>query len=160
MVIEQTASRAGITDAQNRTFRYWVIAAGVYNLLAFVPMALPGLYQNYYNLNNDLNTALGLGGQPGVPPSEGINMLLVNLGGLVIVGLGFMLFYAARDLPHRWGIPVINALTRLAALGLLWYYVAVEDVARVMLLFGLVDILFIAVFLYYGAKMRGAASAG
>lgn len=160
MVTEHSTTQSQITPAQLRGFRYWVIAAGVYNVLAFVPLALPGVYRNYYNLNNNLNSALGLGGQPGTPPSEGINMLLVNLGGLVLVAMGFVLFYAARDLHHRWGIPVINALTRLAAVGLIWYYAAVEDVARVMLLFSVVDILFAAVFLYYGAKMRGAVSAG
>ena len=55
---------------------------------------------------------------------------------------------------NRWGIPVVSGVTRLVALGLIWYYTAKRNSLRLMLLFTLPDLAFATAFFYYAAKLR------
>ncbi len=145
---------SGLSEKQLRTFRRLTAAAGVENLLIFAPVALPKLYVRYYAMNNRLNASLHLGGEEGRPPAEGVNKLFVNLTGILGSAMGVALIYAARDLPNRSGVPVVSAIARLVAAAVIWYYVAAERVARVMLLFTVPDIIFSGAFLYYAARLR------
>lgn len=148
----------GLTERQLRRFRRLTTAAGVENLLIFLPLALPRLYEGYYRMNNRLNRQLGLGGDNGVPPTEGINKLFVNLTGLLGSTIGIALIYAARDIQNRWGVAVTSATSRLLAVGLIWYYVFTARVARVMLLFTVPDLIFAGAFLRYAARLRRGRS--
>lgn len=145
---------SGLSEKQLRMFRRLTAAAGVENLLIFAPVALPKLYARYYRMNNRLNRLLRLGGEEGLPPSEGINKLFVNMTGILGTTMGAALLYAARDIPNRWGIPVVSATSRLVSIGVIWHYVAAERVARVMLLFTVPDIIFSGAFLYYASRLR------
>lgn len=146
----------GLSERQLRRFGRMTAAAGVENLAIFAPVALPRLYERYYAMNNRLNRALRLGGEDGRPPEEGINKLFANLTGILGSAMGAALIYAARDIPNRWGVPVVSATARLVAIAVIWYYVARERVARVMLLFTIPDIIFSAAFLYYATRLRRA----
>ena len=150
----------GLTDSQWRTFLRWVLGGGLENLAIFSPVALPGLYKSYYQTNNKLNRRLRLGGEDGVPPSEGVNEQFVNLTGILGAAMGGALIYASRDLPNRWGIPVVSAVARLVAVAVIWYYVMARNVARVVLLFTAVDIAFAGAVLYYAARIRRSRRGG
>ncbi|MDP9353616.1 MAG: hypothetical protein M3P51_19010 [Chloroflexota bacterium] len=144
----------GLSERQLRTFRRMSAAAGIENLAIFAPVALPGIYQRYYAMNNRLNRALRLGGDDGRPPEEGINKLFVNLTGILGSAMGLALLYAARDIRNRSGVPVVSAVARLVSVALIWYYVARERVARVMLLFTIPALIFSTAFLYYAKRLR------
>ncbi|MBA2362064.1 MAG: hypothetical protein H0V86_00850 [Chloroflexia bacterium] len=144
----------GLSARQWRIFRRLTAAAGVENLLIFAPVAIPKLYAGYYRMNNQLNARLRLGGEAGRPPAEGINKIFVNLTGILGSAMGVALLYASRDLPNRSGIPVVSAIARLVAVAVIWYYVATERVARVMLLFTAPDVLFSGAFLYFASRQR------
>ncbi len=130
------------------TFRKWVLGAGIFNIGAAFPLALPVAYKSYYALLNTLNEAMGLGGQPLIPPTEGMNMLAVNTAGSSLTLVGVMLIYAAFNLEQRAGIPTINAIARILFAVLVVYYTAVEDTARILLVIAGIDVLIAIMFLY------------
>ena len=137
-----------------RSFRRWVVAAGVFNLASSAPLALPLLYRQQYHLLNRVNDALGLGGRELAAPAEGVNMLFVNTAGLILCSVGVMLLYAARNLRERYGIALANAVTRVLWALLVIFYVLTEDLARVMLSFAATDLLFAAALIYHAAQGR------
>ncbi len=144
----------GLTDAQLRAFRRWVLAAGTENLLVFPPLVLPHLYERYYRSNNRLNNLLRLGGAEMIPPEEAINKMYVNLSGAFGSTMGALLIYSAADLQNRWGIPLANAITRLIFVALIWYYAKTENINRSVALFAALDLIFSATFIYYASKSR------
>ena len=145
-------------DPVPRAFRFWVIGAGVFNLLSSSGLAIPAAYAQQYRMLNSINRGLGFGGDLLLPPREGVNMLFVNTAGLMLFSVGVMLIYAARDLKNRSGIPCVNALTRIIWAGLIVYYVLTEHVARILLTFAVTDLIFAAVLLYYTAHRRAQVS--
>jgi hypothetical protein len=67
---------------------------------------------------------------------------------------GVFVLYAARDPLLRWFIPAANAAGRSIFFGVILYYVVVYDIARIVLLIGLVDVLISGVFGYYLFSLR------
>jgi len=74
-----------------KSFQKWVFGAGILNVVAAFPLAMPFLYRPYYALFNSLNHEMGLGGMDLEPPVEGVNMLLINTAGLALALVGLML---------------------------------------------------------------------
>jgi len=137
-----------------RAFRFWALAAGIFNLASSSGLAVPVLYRYQYQMINRTNHLLGLGGDALAAPREGVNMLFVNTAGLILCSVGMMLIYASRDLRNRSGIPCFNALTRILWAGLIIYYVVAENLARILITFAVTDLIFAAVLLYYVAQTR------
>lgn len=143
-----------MNDSGQRAFRTWVLGAGVFNLVSSFGLAMPFLYAYQYRMLNTANRALGFGGDPLIAPREGVNMLFVNTGGLILCSVGLMLIYAAQDLKNRSGIPCFNALTRVIWAALIFYYVLTENLARILITFAVIDLIFAAVLFYYVAQGR------
>lgn len=142
-------------DSTLRSYRRWVLAAGVYNILFGLPLAIPALYKKNYQSSNKTNNLLHLGGESSTPPREGINKLFVNLFGMVLCIVGLNLIYASRDLRNRTGIPVINILGRTFGSLLIWYYTINNNIVRIMAVLSVVDMAFASAFIYYATKLRG-----
>lgn len=134
--------------------RKWVIGAGMFNIIVAFPLAVPVLCERYYALFNALNASLGLGGRALVPPVEGANKLFVNTAGLALALIGILLIYAAGNLRERMGIPFFNAILRLMFPFLLLYYVLAENIARILIVFGIIDIVIAANFFFYMFHLR------
>lgn len=128
-------------------FRKWVLGAGIFNLVAASPLAMPFSFRDYLALLDTLNSNLGWGGRTLTPPSDPFGMLAVNTAGLALALVGAMLIYASANLEERVGIPLLNAIARLVFTGLVVYYVLTADLARVILLIALVDAVIAFVFL-------------
>ena len=137
-----------------RAFRFWALAAGIFNLASSSGLAVPVLYRYQYQMISRTNHLLGLGGDPLVAPREGVNMLFVNTAGLILCSVGMMLLYASQDLRNRSGIPCFNALTRVVWAGLIIYYVVAENLARILITFAVTDLIFAAALFYYVARTR------
>ena len=146
-------------DSEPGAFRFWVLAAGVFNLISSSGLAFPVLYRFQYHLLGAINERLGLGGDALVAPREGVNMLFVNTAGLILCSVGLMLIYAAQDLKNRSGIPCLNALTRVVWAALIFYYVLAENLAHILITFAVTDLIFAVVLFYYVAQARRRALA-
>ena len=81
-------------------------------------------------------------------------MLIVNMAGLAVLLIGLMLIYASADLEKRRGIPLLNGICRLIFSILVVYYVATEDIARMLLGVAMIDFVIGGVFLYYLFELR------
>ena len=128
-------------------FCKWVLGAGVFNLVAAFPLAMPFSYRGYLALLDALNTSLGWDGRALTPPEDAFGMLAVNTAGLALALVGAMLIYTAANLEARAGIPLMNAIARLIFTGLVVYYVLIADLARVILIIALIDAVIAAAFL-------------
>jgi hypothetical protein len=145
--VKQTASAK-----TSGAFRVWVIVAGVYNILNSFAMMVPFLNKSYYRMLSGSSRMFG--GAEILPAADPVNMLFVNTAGLVLVLVGAMLLYAARDLKNRSGIPLLNAVARTLWALLVIYYTIAQDLPRLFLTFAAVDIIFAAAFFYYVSKAK------
>jgi Ca2+/Na+ antiporter len=154
LYLEELGRSIMMNDAASAPFRKWVLGAGIFNTIAAFPLSMPYLYKYFYAFLKSVNAAMGLGGTELIPPKEGVNVLLVNTAGLAVVLVGLMLIYASADLKNRRGIPFLNAIARLIFCGLLIYYLLVEDIARILIAYVLIDTFIACVFLYYIFRLR------
>lgn len=145
--VKQTASAR-----TTRAFRVWVIVAGVYNIVNSFAMMVPFLNKSYYRMLSSSSRMFG-GGEI-LPAADPVNMLFVNTSGLVLVLVGAMLLYAARDLKNRSGIPLLNAVGRTVWAVLVIYYTLAQDLPRLFLTFAAVDVTIAAAFYYYVWKAK------
>jgi hypothetical protein len=143
-----------MTDARCSSFKKWVFGAGLFKVIIGFPVALPFLYEQYYKLFDALNSALGLGGAPLVPPAEPANLFLIHIAGMEVCLVGIILLYASRNLRDRMAIPLSNALVHGLFVFLVLYYVMARGVARILLSFAVVDAVLSIVFLYYIFALR------
>lgn len=146
------------TDTERRTkqFSAFLVASGLFNIVLAAPLMVPELYVHYLALLWELNGLVGLGGREPVAPEGGVAALLINTAGIDLVLIGLIVLYAARDPLARWFIPAVNAVARTVFAGVIVYYVAVYDIARIVLVIGILDILISAVFACYLFSLRGA----
>lgn len=151
-----------MSDTDNRKikrFRSFLVFSGLFNIALAAPLMIPELYRDYIAVLWELNGLLSLGGQEPVAPSGGVNALLINTAGIDLVLIGVFVLYAARDPLLRWFIPAANAAGRSVFFVVILYYVIVYDIARIVLLIGLVDVFISGVFGYYLFSLRSLIGA-
>ena len=149
--VKQTAKQTASAKT-TQAFRVWVIVAGVYNILNSFAMMVPFLNKSYYRMLSGSSRMFG--GAEILPAADPVNMLFVNTAGLVLVLVGAMLLYAARDLKNRSGIPLLNAVGRTVWAVLVIYYTMAQDLPRLFLTFAAVDVTIAAAFYYYVWKAK------
>jgi membrane-bound ClpP family serine protease len=131
------------------TFKKWVVGAGLFNIIAAFPLAMPFTVDSFYSFWNYLNHLLNLGGQDMVLPTDGNTLLWVNTCGLALFLVGCMLLYASGDLENRVGVPLLNGIVRVVFSILVVYYVIVADISRIIMVIAIIDVIIGAVFFYY-----------
>jgi hypothetical protein len=144
---------------QIKRFRFFMVFSGLFNIVLAAPLMIPEFYRDYIAVIWKLNGFLSFGGQEPVAPSGGVNALLINTAGIDLVLIGVFVLYAARDPLLRWFIPAANAAGRSVFFVVILYYVVVYDIARIVLLIGLVDVLISGVFGYYLFSLRSLIGA-
>lgn len=127
----------------------WTLGAGIFNVIAAFPLSMPFLYRQYYALFNSINSMFGLGGREVFPPAEGENMLFINTAGLALVLVGMLLIYASNNIRYRIGIPFLNAIVRMVFSFLLLYYIFTENILRILMVIGVIDIVIAISFFYH-----------
>ncbi|PCH66673.1 MAG: hypothetical protein COC06_12375 [Bacteroidales bacterium] len=132
-----------------KTFKKWVLGAGVFNVIVAFPLAIPFTANYFYTFWNFLNHLFNLGGQDLVLPKDGNNLLWINTCGLALFLVGLMLLYASRDLKNRMGIPLLNGIIRVVFSIFVVYYVVVADISRIILIIAIIDVIIAIVFFYY-----------
>lgn len=131
------------------SFRKLLLASGMFNIVLTSPLIPPRLHGSYIAWLSELNTALGLGGEVPVVPTEGAAALLVNTAGIGLVLVGMFVIYAAGDPLARWAIPAINAVGRAVFAAIVVGYVVADDIARVVLVIGIFDVVIGAGFWWF-----------
>lgn len=142
------------SERKIRQFRAFLIFSGLFNIVLAAPLMVPELYTHYLTLLWKINGLFGLGGQEPIPPSGGVSALLINTAGIDLVLIGVFVLYAARDPVSRWFIPAVNAVARTFFACVIVYYVLVYDIARIVLVIGIVDVMISGVFLYYLLSLK------
>ncbi len=136
-----------------KALKNWVIGAGVFNVIAAFPLAMPFTVNSFYAFWNFLNHSLNLEGQDFVLPENGNNLLWINTCGLALFLVGLMLLYASRDLENRMGIPLLNGIIRVIFSILVVYYVVVFDISRIILAIAIIDVIIGIMFFYHYYKI-------
>jgi len=150
--MSSAAAKQTASGKTSKAFNTWVIVAGVYNILNSFAMMVPFLNKSYYRMLSSSSRVFG--GAEILPAADPVNMLFVNTAGLVLVLVGAMLLYAARDLKNRSGIPLLNAVGRTVWALLVIYYTLAQDLPRLFLTFAAIDVTIAAAFYYYVWKAK------
>jgi hypothetical protein len=130
-------------------FSLWVFWTGLFNILAYIWMTCPRTLETFLNLTNSLNKALRLGGAPLLVSGNVNDVLLINILGMIVVFLGVMLIMAALEIEKRAWFVFLEGLIRIFAFLFILYAILFMNAARILLLFGLADLIIGIIYLYY-----------
>lgn len=131
-----------------------LLFSGLFNIVFALPLLLPCTYQWYLNLLGSINAMLGLGGLSITMPVDGVHALLINTAGIDLVLIGAIVVFASLDPVNRRTIPLLNAVGRTLFFIIIAYYIFAYNIARVILFFGIADILISIGFIYYYYKLN------
>ena len=119
---------------ENR-YRKIVRFGGVYDLIATLPLALPGLVSMQLETLEKIQKGLGLSGQ--FPVFEPFQLFFLNLFGSLAVIWGVLRIIKPEPL-----LGLTDGIARAGLSGLMLYYLIVWNIPQVVVLFVVPEILF------------------
>lgn len=145
----------------NRLKKVLVINSVVSILFTFM-LILPSTYGKYLDLLNNATLYFHLGGSLFVAPTDGVYILLVNTVGIDMALIAVFIIYASQDVFNRQPIIIFYMITRILLFLMNLYYYFGFNTPKAMMLFGIVDFIFILTEMYYFSKIlnRGRISNG
>lgn len=116
---------------------YWKIvrAGGIYDVVATVPLALPGLVSVQLQTLEKIQQGLGLSGQ--FPVFDPFQLFFLNLFGSLAVIWGVLRIIKPEPL-----LGLTDGIARAVLSGLMLYYLVVWNIPQVVVLFIVPEILF------------------
>jgi hypothetical protein len=137
-----------------KQFKSLLRFSGIFNIASAALLIIPVVYEYYLLFFNDINLALGLGGQPVSIPTNPLNALLINTAGIDLVLIGAIVLVVSKDPLRNRTIIILNSIGRLLFAFIIGYYVIVADLIRIIIVFGLIDVFISMGFLYYLNKTK------
>lgn len=137
-----------------KQFRGILVFSGLFNIIFASPLLIPEISNYYLFFISSLNDALHLGGMAFSLPSNPVHSLLINTAGIDLVLIGVVvLICSSNPMKHR-KIILANAIGRTIFFGVVLYYVIVHDLLRIVLVFGVIDLIISCLFLVYTQRMK------
>jgi hypothetical protein len=143
-----------MNDKSLNQFKNLLRFSGIFNIVSAFLLIIPVVYEYYLLFFNDVNSELGLGGQPVSIPTNPLNALLINTAGIDLVLIGTIVLVASRKPLRNRKIILLNGIGRLVFALIIAYYVFAADLIRIIVIFGLIDVIISIGFLYYLRKTR------
>lgn len=137
-------------------FRNLLRFSGLFNIALAFLLIIPVVYEYYLLFFNDINFALGLGGQSGSIPTNPLHALLINTAGIGLVLIGAIVLVVSKNPLKNRKIILLNAIGRLLFAFIIAYYVLVADLIRIIVVFGAIDVIISIGFLYYLRKTKNS----
>ena len=141
-------------DKTLKQFKNLLKFSGVFNIVSAFLLIFPKVYEYYLMFFNDINFALGLGGQPVSIPTNPLNALLINTAGIDLVLIGAVILVVSKDPLKNRTIILLNGVGRLLFALIIAFYVFSADLIRIIVVFGAIDVLISIGFLYYLNKFK------
>ena len=138
-----------------RRFRLWVFWTGVFNIVAYGALVCPYTLRLFVNMTNGLNEAFGLGGALAAMPVNVLNLMLINIFGLLIVFLGIFLIIASLDLEKRAWFVFWEGLARILVFIIILYFVLFKSAVQIAIAFGVADLIIGIIYMYYIFTIEG-----
>ncbi len=142
---------------QNKTlnqFKNLLKFSGTFNIVSAFLLIFPIIYEHYLLFFNKINFALGLGGQAVSIPTNPLNALLINTAGIDLVLIGAVILVVSKNPLKNRTIILLNGIGRLLFAIIIAYYVFAEDLIRIIIIFGLIDVIISIGFLYFLKKTK------
>ncbi len=143
-----------MSDKTLNQFRNLLRFSAVFNIVSAFLLIIPVVYENYLLFFNDINSALGLGGQPVSIPTNPLNALLINTAGIDLVLIGAIILVVSKNPLKNRTIILMNGVGRLLFALIIAYYVFAADLIRIIVAFGIIDVTISIGFLYYLKKTK------
>ncbi len=143
-----------MNDNTLKQFKNLLRFSGIFNIASAFLLIIPVVYEYYLLFFNDINFALELGGQPVSIPTNPLNALLINTAGIDLVLIGAIVLVVSKNPLRNRTIILLNGIGRLLFAFIIAYYVFAADLIRIIIIFGLIDVLISIGFLYYLKKTR------
>jgi len=141
-----------MSDKTLNQFRNLLRFSAVFNIVSAFLLIIPVVYEYYLLFFNDINYALGLGGQPVSIPTNPLNALLINTAGIDLVLIGAIILVVSKNPLKNRTIILMNGIGRLLFALIIAYYVFAADLIRIIVAFGIIDVTISIGFLYYLKK--------
>ena len=136
-------------------FRQWVFWTGILNIVAYGALACPFSLKIFVNISNSLSSAIGLGGAVLTLPSNVNNLMMINTLGIFIIFLGIFLIIASMDIQNRAWFPFWEGLLRIIFFLLSLYFVIFKNIAQIVFVFGVIDLVIGIIYWYYIFTIEG-----
>jgi ABC-type Fe3+-siderophore transport system permease subunit len=143
-----------ITDKTLKNFKNLLRFSGIFNIVSAFLLIFPVVYEYYLLFFNDLNLVFGLGGQSVAIPTNPLNALLINTAGIDLVLIGAIVLVISKNPLKNRNIILLNGIGRLIFALIIGYYVFAEDLIRIVVGFGLIDVIISVGFIYYLIKTK------
>ena len=139
-----------MTDsAKINHFRLWVLFTGVFNIVSYFPLSCPYTLAKFIAMTNLLNSLFGLGGTDLSMPVNAATLMIMNLFGFFIIVLGILLIVASQDILNRAWFVFWEGVIRIFAFLYIFYFVIFKGAAQILFLFGTIDLIIAAIYMYY-----------
>jgi hypothetical protein len=102
-----------MNDKNLKQFKNLLRFSGIFNIVSAFLLIFPVVYEYYLLFFNDINSALGLGGQPVSIPSNPLNALLINTAGIDLVLIGAIVLVVSKNPMRNRTIILLNGIGRL-----------------------------------------------
>ena len=141
-------------DKTLKRFKNLLKFSGIFNIVSASLLIFPIVYEHYLLFFNQINFALGLGGQAVSIPTNPLNALLINTAGIDLVLIGAVVLVVSKNPLKNRIIILLNAVGRLLFAIIIAYYVFTADLIRIIIVFGLIDVAISIGFLYFLKKTK------
>jgi hypothetical protein len=135
-------------------FKRFLLFGGIFNIIAGLPFIFPWTYKLYIKMLSDMNQNFNLGGIIIPLNFDPFSSVIINCAGNSVVLIGAIIIYCSLDPKKHLTVPLLNAIARILFFFIVLYYVIYYNLAKVMLGFGIMDLLIGVGFLYYLVRLK------
>ena len=114
--------------------------SGWFNIVLAAPLIIPKSAEAYLRGIGTLNELLGLPGIPFTSVAHPSHALGLSTAGIDLVLLGALVLWAARDVPRRRGLLLLNAVGRVVWATVVGYLIVVHDLWAVVAVLAGIDV--------------------
>jgi hypothetical protein len=138
-----------------RNFKRLLVVSGAFNIIAAFLFIFPFTYKYYINFFNRFNDVLELGGKKITIPTDIFHALFINTAGIDLVLIGIIVLLVSKDPMNKINRKIIlfNGLGRTLFALIITYYALVNELIRIFVAIGFIDVVITIGFIYYLCKL-------
>lgn len=126
-----------------------LLFSGYFNIVFTLPLAIPVISNYYLIFLNGINNTFHLGGNLIHIPHNPLYSFFINTAGIDLTLIGLIILYAAKDPVKRKGLVLLNTIGRMFFVGIVIYYVYMNNIAPITIFFAMIDFILIIIFFYF-----------
>jgi len=132
----------------------FLIFSGLFNIIFAFPLIIPGLSESYLAFMTNLNHVIGFNNHVYDYTINPTHLMLINTAGIDLVLIGSIVLYASMKPIERKGLLLLNSIGRTLFLIVIIYNVLVNNLMKLFLIFGIIDLIISIVFVFIFVRLK------